>query len=106
MSAPRLQAYEQQIHPRHSATPSAAARLNWFFTRVPNGGKHWRIEAATFKSLGVRSGHSDLLLWQGRSHALELKVREADAGPLVRQTGRNQGSATPAPENPGARCHD
>jgi len=37
------------------------------FIHVPNGGKRWRIEAATCAN--------DLFLWrQGRSYFLELKV--------------------------------
>ena len=45
------------------------------FLHVANGGKRRPIEGAIFKSLGVRAGASDLLLWHDRkSFALELKA--------------------------------
>jgi hypothetical protein len=45
------------------------------FLHVPNGGRRRPVEAAIFKSLGVRAGASDLLLWHaGKSYALELKA--------------------------------
>jgi hypothetical protein len=44
------------------------------FTHPANGGYRRKIEAAIFKSLGVRAGVSDLLLWHsGNFYALELK---------------------------------
>lgn len=44
------------------------------FVHPANGGSRRPIEAAIFKSLGVRAGASDLLLWHdGKSFALELK---------------------------------
>jgi hypothetical protein len=65
---------EQQIqravilHLRQRSAPGVV------FIHVPNGGKRKPIEAAIFKSLGVRAGASDLLLWHtGRSYAMELK---------------------------------
>lgn len=43
---------------------------------VPNGGYRRPVEAAIFKTLGVRAGVSDLLLWhEGRAFALELKAK-------------------------------
>jgi hypothetical protein len=66
---------EQQIHRavvqhlRQRGVPGVV------FIHVSNGGKRKPIEAAIFKSLGVRAGASDLLLWRtGRSFALELKA--------------------------------
>jgi hypothetical protein len=45
------------------------------FTHPANGGYRTKIEGAIFKSLGVRAGVSDLLLWHaGRFFALELKA--------------------------------
>lgn len=45
------------------------------WTHCPNGGYRRPVEAAIFKSLGVRAGVSDLLLWHNRkSFALELKA--------------------------------
>jgi hypothetical protein len=42
---------------------------------TPNGGKRKPIEAAIFKSLGVRSGVSDIIaVHQGKIFALELKA--------------------------------
>jgi hypothetical protein len=70
MSAPRLQASEQQIHCAIVQHLRQGGAPGLIFIHVPNGGKRRSIEAATFKCLGVRSGASDLLLW----HALELKV--------------------------------
>lgn len=50
------------------------------FLHVPNCGKRKPIEAAIFKSLGVRAGASDLLLWhEGRSFAVELKAENGRA---------------------------
>lgn len=45
----------------------------WF--HVPNGGKRGKVEAAIFKTMGVKPGVSDLiLLHNGRAYALELKA--------------------------------
>jgi hypothetical protein len=45
------------------------------FIHVPNGGRRSAVEGAIFKSLGVRAGASDLLLWHdGQSYAMELKA--------------------------------
>jgi hypothetical protein len=45
------------------------------FIHCPNGGYRRPVEASIFKSLGVRAGVSDLLLWRdGKSYALELKA--------------------------------
>jgi hypothetical protein len=45
------------------------------FFHVPNGGKRGPVEAAIFKSLGVRAGVADLILFHaGKSFALELKA--------------------------------
>jgi VRR-NUC domain len=56
------------------------------FLHVPNGGKRKPIEAAIFKSLGVRAGASDLLLWHDRkSFALELKAQGGRATEDQRQ---------------------
>jgi hypothetical protein len=54
------------------------------FFHVPNGGKRGAVEGAIFKSLGVRAGVADLILFHaGKSFALELK---ADNGrPTVEQ---------------------
>lgn len=45
------------------------------FFHVPNGGKRRPIEAAIFKSMGVRAGVADLILvHRGKIYALELKA--------------------------------
>lgn len=45
------------------------------FFHVPNGGRRKPIEAAIFKSMGVRAGVSDLILLHvGKMFALELKA--------------------------------
>ena len=45
------------------------------YTHCPNGGFRRPIEAAIFKSLGLRACVSDLLLWhRAKSYALELKA--------------------------------
>lgn len=45
------------------------------FIHPANGGRRSPVEGAVFKSLGVRAGASDLLLWHaGNSYALELKA--------------------------------
>jgi hypothetical protein len=44
---------------------------------VPNGGKRKPIEAAIFKSLGVRAGVADIIaVHQGKIFALELKAED------------------------------
>jgi hypothetical protein len=49
-------------------------KLTYF--HVPNGGKRSKVEAAIFKSLGVRAGVSDLVLLfpDARSAFIELKA--------------------------------
>lgn len=66
---------EQQIHRavvqhlRQRGVPGVV------FLHPANGGARKPVEAAIFKSLGVRAGASDLLLWaNGKSYALELKA--------------------------------
>ena len=66
---------EQQIHRgvvkhlRQRGVPGLV------FLHPANGGARKPVEAAIFKSLGVRAGASDLLLWHdGKSFALELKA--------------------------------
>ena len=66
---------EQEIHRAVVQNLRQRAAPGVVFIHVPNGGKRKPIEAAIFKSLGVRAGASDLLLWDtGRSFALELKA--------------------------------
>jgi hypothetical protein len=66
---------EQQIHRAVVQHLRQRGMPGIVFIHVPNGGKRRPIEAAIFKSLGVRAGASDLLLWHNRkSFALELKA--------------------------------
>src|SRR5580765_5349350 len=66
---------EQQIHRAVVQHLRARGVPGLVFTHPPNGGARKPIEAAIFKSLGVRPGASDLLLWHdGKSFALELKA--------------------------------
>lgn len=45
------------------------------YFHVPNGGRRGKIEAAIFKTMGVRAGVSDLILVHaGKIFALELKA--------------------------------
>jgi hypothetical protein len=53
------------------------------FTHPANGGFRTSIEGAIFKSLGMRPGVSDLLLWRaGKFYALEIKARDGRLSPL------------------------
>lgn len=65
------QAMQQAVmrHLELRGTPGA------FWFHVANGGYRTQIEAAIFKSLGVRPGVPDLiLLHEGRMYGLELKA--------------------------------
>lgn len=67
---------EQQVHRAVVQHLRQRGAPGVVFIHVPNGGKRKPIEAAIFKSLGVRAGASDLLLWHNRkSFALELKAQ-------------------------------
>jgi hypothetical protein len=69
---------EQQIHRAVVQHLRARGVSGLVFLHPANGGARRPIEAAIFKSLGVRAGASDLLLWHaGKFFALELK---ADGG--------------------------
>jgi hypothetical protein len=71
---------EQQIHRAVVQHLRQRGAPGVVFIHVPNGGKRKPIEAAIFKSLGVRAGASDLLLWHDRkSFALELKSPDGRA---------------------------
>ena len=71
---------EQQIHRAVVQHLRQRGAPGVVFIHVPNGGKRKPIEAAIFKSLGVRAGASDLLLWHDRkSFALELKAPDGRA---------------------------
>jgi hypothetical protein len=66
---------EQEIHRAvvQHLRQRGAPGLVW--THCPNGGYRRPIEAAILKSLGVRPGVSDLLLWRkGHFYAIELKA--------------------------------
>jgi predicted RecB family endonuclease len=48
---------------------------NMFFMHVPNGGFRSAVEAAIFKSLGLRAGTPDIIaIKDGKCYALELKA--------------------------------
>ena len=51
------------------------ARADTWWTHIPNGGRRSPIEAAIFKSLGVRAGSPDLLIIRaGQPLFIELKA--------------------------------
>jgi len=53
-----------------------------WYCHIPNGGYRGAIEAAIFKSLGVVAGAPDLLLiFNGRTYALELKTAKGRLSP-------------------------
>ena len=67
---------EQQIHRAVVQHLRQRGVSGLVFCHVPNGGYRRHAEAAIFKSLGVRPGTADLLLWHdGKSFAIELKAR-------------------------------
>ena len=66
---------EQQIHRAVVQHLRQRGVPGLVFLHPANGGARKPVEAAIFKSLGVRPGASDLLLWHdGKSFALELKA--------------------------------
>jgi hypothetical protein len=66
---------EQQIHRAVVQHLRERGVPGLVFLHPANGGARRPIEAAIFKSLGVRPGAADLLLWHdGKSFALELKA--------------------------------
>jgi len=72
------------------------------YFHVPNGGKRKPIEAAIFKSLGVRAGVSDLILLHGgHFFALELKApggKPTESQIEFQQAVHNAGGYTAMPE--------
>lgn len=65
---------EQTLHRQVAQFLDMALPATAFFCHVPNGGKRGKVEAAIFKSLGVKAGTPDLLIvWQGRCFWIELK---------------------------------
>ena len=66
---------EQQIHRAVVQHLRQRGVPGLVFLHPANGGARKPVEAAIFKSLGVRAGASDLLLWHdGKTFALELKA--------------------------------
>ena len=58
------------------------ARGDTWWTHIPTGGRRSPIEAAIFKSLGVRAGSPDLLIIRaGQPLFLELKVPDRKLSP-------------------------
>ena len=73
---------EQTIHRAVVQHLRARGVPGLVFLHPANGGARKPIEAAIFKSLGVRPGAANLLLWhEGKSYALELK---ADGGRVTK----------------------
>lgn len=71
----RRQSPEAQIHRAVVQHLRARGVHGMVFFHVPNGGHRKPIEAAIFKSMGVRSGVSDLILVHAsKIYALELKA--------------------------------
>jgi hypothetical protein len=71
---------EQQIHRAVVQHLRRRGVPGLLFTHPANGGYRTPIEAAIFKSLGVRAGAPDLLLWHvGKSFGLELKAMRGRA---------------------------
>jgi len=70
MRRPEQQAHQALVmHLRQRGVPGLV------FLHPANGGWRRPVEAAIFKSLGVRAGAPDLLIYYaGRSYALELKA--------------------------------
>jgi hypothetical protein len=61
---------------------SRRAMPNVFWFHCPNGGTRGAIESAIFKTLGVIAGVPDLLLiYGGRTYALELKAAKGRLSP-------------------------
>jgi hypothetical protein len=66
---------EQEIHRAVVQHLRQRGAPGLVFIHPANGGSRRPIEAAIFKSLGVRPGASDLLLWHdGKAFAVELKA--------------------------------
>jgi hypothetical protein len=75
MTGARMKREEQTIHRTivQHLTVRATPGVVWWHS--PNGGWRSPVEAAIFKSLGVRAGVADLiLLHDGQFFALELKA--------------------------------
>ena len=62
--------------------PAVGRSGDTWWTHIPNGGRRSPIEAAIFKSLGVRAGSPDLLIIRaGQPMFLELKAPAASSPP-------------------------
>lgn len=71
----RRQSPETQIHRAVVQHLRARGAPGMVFFHVPNGGHRKPVEAAIFKSMGVRAGVSDLILVHAsKIYALELKA--------------------------------
>jgi hypothetical protein len=58
-----------------------------FAFHCPNGGKRSRIEGAIFKSLGVKAGVPDVIIfYRSQIFGLELKATKGRLTPIQRQT--------------------
>jgi hypothetical protein len=59
------------------------ARGSLTFCHVPNGGYRTPAEAGMFRSLGVRAGVADLIVWAagGASFGIELKAKAGKLSP-------------------------
>lgn len=77
---------EQIIHRSIGAYLDAVLPATAWWFHPANGGKRGKIEAAIFKSLGVRAGLADIgILWDGRIFWIEVKAAD---GRLTEAQGR------------------
>jgi hypothetical protein len=77
---------EQQIHRAVVQHLRMRGVPGVVFLHPANGGPRRPVEAAIFKSLDVRAGAADLLLWHaGKSFALELKAESGRATAAQRE---------------------
>lgn len=78
---------EQKIHRAVVQHLAARSMPGVFYFHPANGGKRNLIEAKIFKSLGVRAGVPDLILfYRAQIFGLELKAANGRLTPLQRQT--------------------
>lgn len=68
---------EQSLHQQVAQFLSVALGTQAMFFHIPNGGRRSRVEAAIFKSLGVKAGMPDIcILDTGEAYFIELKARK------------------------------
>jgi hypothetical protein len=83
----RRQQPEAQIQRAVLAHLEARAAPDAFWFHPPNGGARTRVEGAILKSLGVRPGVPDLILFRGgRCYSIELKAPGRQPSPAQRAT--------------------